>query len=82
MEIVLPWFYCHIHEMKILLPTKPSWIKGISQNTYETLKDNTPEWLGFSKNSPISKYYIEGDDMPFEGYPLKILSEEGQLMAY
>ena len=31
---------------------------------------------------PKVKYYIEGDDIPFEGYPLKTLSEEGQLMAY
>jgi glucose-1-phosphate cytidylyltransferase len=41
-------------------------------------------WIngGFFVLEPKVKDYIEGDDMPFESYPLKTLSEEGQLMAY
>jgi|TARA_B100000315_G_scaffold217938_1_gene218878 glucose-1-phosphate cytidylyltransferase len=41
-------------------------------------------WIngGFFVLEPKVKDYIEGDDTPFESYPLKTLSEEGQLMAY
>lgn len=41
-------------------------------------------WIngGFFVLEPEVADYIEGDDMPFEGYPLETLSKEGQLMAY
>ena len=41
-------------------------------------------WIngGFFVLEPDVADYIEGDDMPFERYPLETLSKEGQLMAY
>ena len=41
-------------------------------------------WIngGFFVLEPEVAGYIEGDDMPFERYPLETLSKEGQLMAY
>ena len=41
-------------------------------------------WIngGFFLFEPEVADYIEGDDMPFERYPLETLSREGQLMAY
>jgi len=41
-------------------------------------------WIngGFFVFEPEIADYIEGDDMPFERYPLETLSKEGQLMAY
>ena len=41
-------------------------------------------WIngGFFVFEPEIVDYIEGDDMPFERYPLETLSKEGQLMTY
>jgi len=41
-------------------------------------------WIngGFFLLEPEVADYIEGDDMPFERYPLETLSKEGQLMGY
>ena len=41
-------------------------------------------WIngGFFVLEPEVADYIEGDDMPFERYPLETLSKEGQLIAY
>ena len=41
-------------------------------------------WIngGFFLLEPEVADYIEGDDIPFERYPLEKLSKEGQLMAY
>ena len=41
-------------------------------------------WIngGFFVLEPEVADYIEGDDMPFERYPLETLSKEGQLMTY
>ena len=41
-------------------------------------------WIngGFFVLEPGVADYIEGDDMPFERFPLETLSKEGQLMAY